>query len=344
MLSTVLYQNVTGNRYGEAYVQTIVMILITAVLIWLYAKFVLGGRRSYATVSGKGFTSIRTSLGRLRWPSAIVSLTVLGIAAIAPILFIVSESFLEVSGRYRLDNLTLHYWTGSAQSGWGPTSMAGIFSNSNLLAAIGNTFQLSLISALLVGIATILFGYVIVRGKGSRVAQLVDQASFIPYLIPGIVFGAMYLSSYAAGFGPFPALYGSYILVVAALVTNLLPFAARIGSNVFSQISSDLEDTAMTFGGWWSAFRRILIPMTRDGFIISFIIAFIGVAKELDLVALLIPARSPVLTWYALAYYQEGYFQHWSVISIVLLVSIFLVVGLAYWFGFQLYNREAETL
>ena len=158
------------------------------------------------------------------------------------------------------------------------------------------------------------------------------------------MFGSIYLSSYAAGFGPFPALYGSYALVVAACVTNLLPFAARIGTNVQSQISSDLEDTALTFGSWWAAFRRILVPMTRDGFIISFIIAFIGVAKELDLVALLIPARNPVLTWYALAYYQEGYFQHWSAISIILLAIIFLVVGIAYWFGFQLFNREAEAL
>lgn len=343
MLSTVLYQNVTGNRYGEAYVQTILMITLTAVLIWLYAKLVLSGRRSYATVGGKGFKPATQTLGRWRWPVGIGVLGALGVAAIVPLLFIVTESFLLTSGRYSLDNLTLHYWTGRAQAGFGPTSMAGVFSNASLIKAMLNTLQLGFISALLVGVATLLFGYVIVRGKGSRLALMVDQASFVPYLIPGIVFGAMYLSSYAAGFGPFPPLYGSYALVVAACVANLIPFAARIGTNVLSQISADLEDTALTFGSWRAAFFRILVPMTRDGFVISFIIAFIGVAKELDLVALLIPARNPVLTWYALAYYQEGYFQHWSVVSIVLLALIFLVVGAAYFFGFQLFDREAET-
>lgn len=343
MLSTVLYQNVTGNRYGEAYVQTILMIILTAVLIWLYARLVLSSRRSYATVGGKGFKPATQTLGRWRWPLSTVVLALLSIAAIVPLLFIVTESFLLQSGRYALDNLTMHFWTGSAQPGFGPTSMAGVFSNTSLINATRNTLQLGFISALLVGIATLLFGYVIVRGKGSRLALMVDQASFVPYLIPGIVFGAMYLSSYAAGFWFFPPLYGSYLLVVAACVANLIPFAARIGTNVLSQISADLEDTALTFGSWRAAFFRILVPMTKDGFVIAFIIAFIGVAKELDLVALLIPARNPVLTWYALAYYQEGYFQHWSVVSIVLLALIFLVVGAAYWFGFQLFDREAET-
>ena len=46
--------------------------------------------------------------------------------------------------------------------------MAGVFSNTNVLNAMGNTLQLGLVSALLVGIASFLFGYVIVRGKGTR--------------------------------------------------------------------------------------------------------------------------------------------------------------------------------
>ena len=343
VLSTVLYQNIGANRYGEAFVQTILLILITASLIWLYAKLVLGSRRSFVTVSGKGFATRLTPLKRWRWPIAIVALVSLFFVALFPLLMIVSESFLLRTGRYGLDNLTLHYWIGQAQSGWGPTSLAGVFTSPSTLNAMWNSFRLGLVSALLVGAASFLFGYVIVRGKGSRLTSLVDQASFIPYLIPGIVFGAMYLSSYAAGFGPIPALYGSYVLIVAAVVTNLLPFAARIGTNVQTQISSDLEDTALTFGSWWRAFTRVLLPMSKDGFVISFIIAFIGVTKELDLVALLVPARDPVLTWFALVYYGEGYFQHWAAISVIILSVIFVVVVVSYWLGFKLFQREGDV-
>jgi iron(III) transport system permease protein len=69
LLSTVLYQNIGANRYGEAFVQTILLILITASLIWLYAKLVLGSRRSFVTISGKGFATRLTPLGRGAGPS-----------------------------------------------------------------------------------------------------------------------------------------------------------------------------------------------------------------------------------------------------------------------------------
>jgi iron(III) transport system permease protein len=343
LLSTVLYQNIGANRYGEAFVQTILLILITASLIWLYAKLVLGSRRSFVTISGKGFATRLTPLGRWRWPIAVAVQVFLVLVAVFPLVMIVSESFLLRTGRYALENLTLHYWVGQAQTGWGPTSLAGVFTSPATLSAMWNSLRLGLVSAVLVGVASFLFGYVIVRGKGSRLTSLVDQASFVPYLIPGIVFGAMYLSSYAAGFGPIPALYGSYVLIVAAVVTNLLPFAARVGTNVQTQISSDLEDTALTFGSWWRAFTRVLLPMSKDGFVITFIIAFIGVTKELDLVALLVPARDPVLTWFALVYYGEGYFQHWAAISVIILAVTFVVVMVSYWLGFKVLQRQGEV-
>jgi iron(III) transport system permease protein len=36
----------------------------------------------------------------------------------------------------------------------------------------------------------VLLGYAIVKGRGTRLAKLVDQLAYIPYVIPGIAFGA----------------------------------------------------------------------------------------------------------------------------------------------------------
>lgn len=344
VLSTVLYQNVRSGRLGEAYVQTILMIIFTGFLLWMYQRATLGGRRSFVTVSGKGLQQRTWRLGRWRTPLATILLVLLSIFAIGPISLIVVESFLETSGKYQLDNLTTHYWVGQAEPGWGPTSLPGVLTDPQIRRAMWNTFRMAFTSAALVGIASFLFGYPIVRGRGSFMTKLVDQASFAPYLIPGLVFGAIYLSTYAAGFGPIPPLYGSYILLITAAVTNLLPFAARIGTNVQTQISADLEDSALTFGSWWPAFRRILLPLSKDGFVISFILGFIGIAKELDLVALLVPARDPVLTWYTLTFYQEGYFQHWAAISLLILLLIIIIVGIAYVIGFNVLDRNEGSL
>jgi len=344
VLSTVLYQNVRSGRMGEAYVQTILMILFTALLLWIYQRVTLGGRRTFVTVSGKGLQVRIWPLRRWRWPVFVLLAAVLSLGAIVPLGLIVTESFLKESAQYRWDNLTTHYWIGEAQPGWGPTSLPGVLRDPQLRGAIWNSFRLAFVSAALVGIASFLFGYPIVRGKGSTLTTLLDQASFAPYLIPGLVFGAIYLNTYAAGFGPIPPLYGSYLLLIAACVTNLLPFAARIGTNVQTQISADLEDSALTLGPWRAAFTRILLPLSKDGFFISFILGFIAIAKELDLVALLVPARDPVLTWYALAFYDEGYFQHWAAISLIILTMILVVISIAYAVGFNVLERDKESI
>ncbi len=45
-----------------------------------------------------------------------------------------------------------------------------------------------------------------------RLSKIVEQLAFIPYVIPGIAFGAVYISMFTKPFGPIPALYGTFAL------------------------------------------------------------------------------------------------------------------------------------
>ena len=51
--------------------------------------------------------------------------------------------------------------------------------------------------------------------------------SFLPYLVPGIAFGALYLALFSHNIGPLPALYGTFALVALVCIAKNLPFTGR---------------------------------------------------------------------------------------------------------------------
>ena len=65
-LSTQVYSNVKNNLAGDAYLLAIVMILISSLTIYMNVK-VIGARKSFVTISGKGFRANPVNLGKLKW-------------------------------------------------------------------------------------------------------------------------------------------------------------------------------------------------------------------------------------------------------------------------------------
>ena len=110
----------------------------------------------------------------------------------------------------------------------------GVLFNPAIRKAAWNSLALSTVTAILCGLIGLLLGYCIVKGRGTRVSRAVEQASFLPYVIPSIAFGAIYLSMFARPVGPIPALYGTFTLlvlvsvVVWALYTVLLRLRPEI--------------------------------------------------------------------------------------------------------------------
>lgn len=339
VLATRLYRSVQQSNYGQAYGQTLVLVGLAVIMIWIYRVATIKSKKSFVTVSLKGMGSNIYKLKKYRWVVSILLVGFLSIIALGPLFMITAESFVEISGLYRLDNLTLHFWTGSPRPGtWDALSMPGVLTFSGTIRGIWNSFLLSLVGGIIVGISSFFIGYSIV--KGNKIGGIIDQLSFVPYMLPGIVFGLVFLRTFARGFGPFPALYGSYILLLMAFVIRTVPFSSRIGSNIQTQIDPQLEEVSLSFGKWRHSFKNILLPLAKDGFFISFMLAFAAIIKDLDIIVLLASARMPVLAYYALAFQRDGYFQHWAAITLIILAVVFIVYLSAFLLGFNLFKRD----
>ena len=141
------------------------------------------------------------------------------IAAVFPIALLGYQTLMLVDGRYGLDNLTLHYWIGESNPDIA-RGEPGVLHNDVILGATWNTLRLAFLASVLSSIIGLIIGYIVVRNRTNLISKILDQISFLPFLIPGIAFAAMYLGLFAVQRGPIPALYGTFALLVIISLVN----------------------------------------------------------------------------------------------------------------------------
>jgi len=324
-LSTSLYGATGSGRLGDAYVIIIVLVVISLVAIWANARL-LGSRRQFTTMTGKGAVTKLVPLGRWRVPVTSAVFLFLFLAAVVPIVMLTWQSFQYRLGDFSLSNLSLAYWTG--QRG----DFGGVLVEPRILAATWNSIRLSLTVAVITAVVGVLVGYAIVKGRGSWLARLLEQVSFLPYLIPGIAFGAIYLSMWAQPRGLLPALYGTIWLLILAASVNRLPFATRTGVAAMMQVGASLEEAAQLKGaGFVRRMVKILFPLVRGGLLAGFILSFVSTIKDLSLVVLLVTPRTVVLPVITMNYAELGYRQLADAISVMIIVIVLAGTWIAQW-------------
>ncbi len=117
--------------------------------------------------------------------------------------------------------------------------------------------------------------------------------------------------------------------LLIAVVKNM-PFASRAGTSNMLQISTELEEAAQVENaGFPRRFFKIVFPLSKGGMISGFMLVFISIMKELDLIVILMTPSQQTLPYMAYAYSAENLIQLSSAVTIVMFVLVFFV----YWFA-----------
>ena len=170
-----------------------------------------------------------------------------------------------------------------------------------------------------------ILGYAIVKGRGTRLSKIVEQLSFIPYVIPGIAFGAVYISMFTKPVGPIPPLYGTFALLVVVSVAKHIPYSSRSGVSAMLQVSKELEEAAAIAGASpWQRFKRIIFPLTSTGFVSGFLLTFITTMRELSLIILLVTPTTAVLASMTMRYIENGNEQQADAVIILLIILVLI--------------------
>lgn len=333
-LSSQLYMNINSRDTQTGFAMAILMIIIASIAVFVNQKLI-GSRKSYATIGGKGGRSTLIGLGKVGRPVITVALFVFfAVGIIMPIVILVMESFMLKEGIYSLDNFTLHYWIGESN----PQIMEGlpgIFKNDEFINSLFNSLRLTLVNGVFGTIFGQLLGYITAKGRGRLHGKLVEQLVFIPYLIPSVAFGGIYLSMFSQpqqifGVTLVPALYGTFALLTLVSVVKHLPFAARAGTSNMLQISGELEEAATIEGaGFFRRFVKIVFPLSKGGFISGFMLIFVSIMKELDLIILIMTPTTSTLPYLAFRYQNGNSPQASDCVAIVMFSIVFLVYAIA---------------
>jgi iron(III) transport system permease protein len=161
--------------------------------------------------------------------------------------------------------------------------------------------------------------------------------------MPSIVFSAIYFAMWSPKyslnlFGQdvtiIPSLYGTFAILVLTSVVKHFPFASRAGTANMMQISTELEEAAEVAGAsFWRRMASIIIPLAKQGFLSGFMLVFISIAKELDLIIMLQTPTNRTLSYLAFTFNRDALPQMADAVSVIVLLFVLICYWIAYRFG-----------
>jgi iron(III) transport system permease protein len=318
VVATMIRGSIGVGDKADAFVLAIVLILFSMTIIAMNQKL-LGTRKSYETIGGRGFIAQVSKLGRLKKVTLVAVIVFQVLVIVIPLGLLVWSSLMLQDGNYSLSNLSLQHWIGERGTIYNHGE-PGVLRNPKIYKTAWNSIRLSLWTAFFTALIGVLLGYAIVKGRGTRLSKLVEQLAFVPYVIPGIAFGAVYIAMFIKPLGPFPALYGTFALLVIVSVAKHIPYSSRSGVSAMMQVGRELEEAAQISGASvWRRFLRIMFPLTSSGFVSGFLLTFITTMRELSLIILLVTPETQVLASQTMFYIENGDGQMANIVILILI-------------------------
>jgi iron(III) transport system permease protein len=312
--------------YGQAGAYALSLLLLTSLGVYLNSRLT---RRSKAfqTVTGKGFRPHPMELGRMRIPATVLLFLYFGVAVLLPVLILVytsTQHFYSVPSFQTLTNMT---WDNYDYT----------LSNDQSLTALRNSFSLGIGSATAVMLVMAIASWVVVRTKLPG-RWLVDNLSFLPLTVPGLVLGVSLLFVYLR----FPVpIYGTIWILFIAYFTRYMPYGMRYASTSMYQIGAELEESAQTSGAsWWQTFRRVNLPLLMPGLVAGWIYILMVSVRELSSSILLYSPGNEVLAILIFEQYENGQFTELAALGVVMVVTLIVLVVIARKLGARIGVRE----
>ncbi|MEA2659210.1 MAG: iron(III) transport system permease protein, partial [Candidatus Binatota bacterium] len=292
-----------------AYAVTLLVISTTGVL--LYGRLTRREER-YATVTGKGYRPRVIDLGAWKWLTCGISSLIFLLAVILPVFVLLWSSFIPYYGIPSRELMAKMTWS----------NYLYILNYPLAMTAFKNSFILSIGSATLVMLLTSIIAWITVKTKLPGRA-LLDNMTFIPIAMPGIVLGVSLIWVYLTL--PIP-IYGTIWVLLLAYLTKFMPYGIRAASASMIQINKELEEASFTAGGtWFQTFWKIILPLLMPGFTAGWIYISILALRELSTSILLYSYNSTVLSIMAFDLWEGGQYTYvcaLGVLMVLLLVAM----------------------
>jgi iron(III) transport system permease protein len=207
-------------------------------------------------------------------------------------------------------------------------------------------FRIGLVNSLIVCVCAALFGLILYfalayfslrkRYPGGR---YVAYLAMWPAAVPALVIGLGFLWTWVH----VSFLYGTIAILVLAYITRFTPQGYQGVSSSLLQIHTELEESALVSGdGRVRTIMSVLAPLMRPGLVATFVLVFVLSMRELSVAIFLYTTQTQVLSITIFTQYAAGRFPPVAAMSLIYIVLLFVVAGIARrWFG--LYSSTSES-
>jgi iron(III) transport system permease protein len=297
-------------RYTEAAAFAMVLLGFSAIIVFFQQRYL--ARRSFVTVTGRGYRPGLTRLGWTRPVALAACVLYLLLSIVLPYGALVFTSFQPY--------LSFAFEPGQ----WTFKQYADVlFENPETVRAIRNSLVLAAGGATATILLSLIISYVVIRTR-LRARFLLDYLATLPAAIPAVVFAVALLWSYI--FLPLP-IYGTMWMLLIAYVSHYIPFGVRAASAGLVQIGPELEESARIHGATWlGSLRRIVVPLLKPALTAGWILMFIEIIRSLSLSILLYSNDSIVMPVVIYDLYETGAYPALSAFSVLQTVMVFAAI------------------
>ncbi|MCP4486706.1 MAG: iron ABC transporter permease [Gammaproteobacteria bacterium] len=290
VLSAQIFYTIAGSvtDTGLAAALAIVLLMFTLTAFYLQNKWV--GKKSYATVTGKGDTGIHCRLPKK------ISLLASGLVIPWSIFTIVIYSMIMYGGfvhAWGADNsFTLEHYIHT----FGIAIRDGNISwEGGAWPSFIDTILLASIAAPLTTLVGLLIGYLISRqnfiGK-----SIFEFGTMLSFAIPGLVIGVSYVLAFNQP--PFDLTFTGTIIVMCFVFRNM-PVGVRACIAGMSQLDKNMDEAALTLGARsFTCLHTIILPLLRPAIIAAMVYGFVRSVTSISAVIFLVSAEYNLATTY----------------------------------------------
>ena len=303
------------TNYGLVSTYSVLLLIISAVLILVYGKFV-GQAERFATITGKAYRPKVIDLGVWKYAALALFAGYFFVTVVLPFLILLWASFLpfyEVPSTRALRSLSWENY----RTIWDFPKVGLAFRNTLIMVLLAPTVTMLMCSVI---------SWFIVKSR-ARGRRLLDILTFLPHAIPGIVTGVSLMWVYLTL--PIP-IYGTIWILLVAYVTGRISFSTRVMNAAMAQLHKELEEASYASGGSWPrTFVRITLPLLMPAFVNGWIFSAIAVARAIGSVIMIYSPSTivvPVMVW---ELWNNGEVPPTAALGVMMIVSLIAATFMA---------------
>ena len=283
-LATTIYLQITG-AYDKAGAAAMAVVLLCITLAMFAVQKYYLERKTAATLTGKA------SRGRMLITDRSVKVPLTVLCSLVAIFVIMMYLCVPIGAFFPTWGYKFFPLTGK----W----FKLVFTRYHGFQAFRDSFLLSLISAPITALLSMIISYLVVKRK-FKSKGFIEAVSMLAMAVPGTVLGVGYIRGFSGGLfhsGFMQGLYGTGLILIIVFVVRSLPTGTRSGISALRQIDKSIEESAYDMGAdSFRVFMTVTLPLIKDSFLSGLVTSFVRSITAISAIILLVTPQFLLIT------------------------------------------------